>query len=400
MLRNLLLVVLSSTVAIALIELLLVLQPGLQAENPPEAYVFCEGPPRRLRPHVVLGATEAPGSAYFERKTEADGWAVHIYNEAGFRDLFNTGSEHVIVLGDSFTRGTLVNNDETFAYLLDLWHPDVAFHNFGTGGYGTGDAYRLYRSVARPIDHDLVVLAYFVGNDLIENLRFDPTRARANRRPPAASGDGQSGTAAQDAALLRLHVFLRTHSRAYSLVYTTLKKALHGAHPGVLMSAPARAHALDVTRLILEDLIGEAASNGADLLIVILPYWNEFADPDASRFADLQRGLIGDLAGRYDHVHSLDLLDVIRRAGPEAAFGVVDKHFSRYGQYLTARAIHDWINRGWRRGPMAVGQAPPFDPDRPPVVPDCETLAGYRQSFERQADHARGARGDSAASRP
>src|SRR5918995_1300705 len=117
MLRNALLGVLSSVVAISLIELLLVLQPGLQAENPPEAHIFCEGPPRNLRSDVVLGATEAPNSAYFERKTEADGWAVHIYNEAGFRDIFDTGGKHVIVLGDSFARGTLVNNDETFAYL-------------------------------------------------------------------------------------------------------------------------------------------------------------------------------------------------------------------------------------------------------------------------------------------
>jgi hypothetical protein len=400
MLRNALLVFLSSVVAISLIELLLVLEPGLQAENPPETHVFCEGPPRRLRPHIVLGATEAPDSAYFERKTEADGWAVHIYNEDGFRDVFNTGNRHVIVLGDSFTRGTLVNNDETFAYLLDLWHPDVAFHNFGTGGYATGDAYRLYRSVARSIDHDLVVLGYFVGNDLLENLRYDPARASGDRRPPASPADGQSGTAEHGSALLKLHVLLRIHSRAYSLVYMTLKKALHGAHPSLIMSAPARGHALDVTRMILEDLIAEASSNGADLLVVILPYWNEIVDPDAGRFADLQRSLISDLAGRHDHVHSLDLLDVILAAGPETTFGEVDKHFNRYGQYLTALAIHDWINGSWRRGPLAVGQVPPFDPDRPPVVPDCGVLERYRQSFERQADLVRGDRGNASATRP
>jgi hypothetical protein len=153
--------------------------------------------------------------------------------------------------------------------------------------------------------------------------------------------------------------------------------------------------------MILEELIAETSSNGADLLIVILPYWNEMVDPDASRFADLQRALIGELAGRHDHVHALDLLDVIRGAGPESAFGEVDKHFNRYGQYLTAQAIHEWmINGSWRGGPLAVGQVPPFERDRPPVVPECGALERYRQSFERQADVARGNRSDGSAMRP
>ena len=41
-----------------------------------------------MRPHEIFGWTEAPNHSYFEQQSEADGWAAHIYNPMGFRDLF------------------------------------------------------------------------------------------------------------------------------------------------------------------------------------------------------------------------------------------------------------------------------------------------------------------------
>jgi hypothetical protein len=43
----------------------------------------------------------------------------------------------VVVVGCSFTQGYGVRDDQTFAWLLDAAHPNVAFLNYGTGGYGT-----------------------------------------------------------------------------------------------------------------------------------------------------------------------------------------------------------------------------------------------------------------------
>ena len=37
-----------------------------------------------MRAHEIFGWTEVPNHTYFEQQTEADGWAVHIYNLRGF----------------------------------------------------------------------------------------------------------------------------------------------------------------------------------------------------------------------------------------------------------------------------------------------------------------------------
>ena len=64
--------------------------------------VFCEGAPPEQRLNASFGRTGVPGGIYFRRESEADGWHLHAYNQDGFRDLIDVGSENVLVLGDSF----------------------------------------------------------------------------------------------------------------------------------------------------------------------------------------------------------------------------------------------------------------------------------------------------------
>lgn len=47
------------------------------------------------------------------------------------------GGETVVFLGDSFTQGAFLDDDETFPWLVQAARPDLAVRNFGTGGYGT-----------------------------------------------------------------------------------------------------------------------------------------------------------------------------------------------------------------------------------------------------------------------
>jgi hypothetical protein len=94
---------------------------------------------------------EIPGSVYFEHPGEH--WSIHLNHDRGFRDVFDSGAEHAIILGDSFTRGTSVHDHQTIPYLLDLWTPEIAFHSFAIGGSGTVDAYRAYGAVGDDWDH-------------------------------------------------------------------------------------------------------------------------------------------------------------------------------------------------------------------------------------------------------
>ena len=58
------------------------------------------------------------------------------------------------------TRGSLVEENETFTSLLDTWHPDYSFRNYGIGGYGRANSIRIYEDKgAETVAHKLVVQA-------------------------------------------------------------------------------------------------------------------------------------------------------------------------------------------------------------------------------------------------
>lgn len=374
--RNAALGLLSVLGAFVLLECLLVWRPELQAENPPEAYLFCAGQ-ARLEPldHSSF-RTEVPGSIYFERKTEANGWAVHFYNDDGFRDVFDTGADNAIVLGDSFTRDTLVNNNDTYPDLLDRWHPNIAFRNLGMGGFGTFSAVAAYRQFADRLRHRLVILGYFVGNDPIDDLASEQRRlARHDQRAHAGSANGSP--------IATVHRTLR-HARSYSLVYGASKKLLTAGHASLRLAPEEVRQALELTEVALTELAGDVAARDADLLVVIIPYWNEFVDDDARAFADGQRRMIRAWSADLSHVHVLDVKDRMPNRGIRAVYGKVDKHFSRYGYYLTAKAIYEWLNHDWPRGPRGTGPAPGFELEPPVIVrPDCADIPRYRELFTR-----------------
>jgi hypothetical protein len=87
------------------------------------------------------------------------------------------------------------------------------------------------------------------------------------------------------------------------------------------------------------------------------------------------------IAEEWDNVYVADLSDAIAHAGPERVYGIHDKHFSRYGYYLTAKFIHDWINFEWPDAPRPARQAPPFQPPSTAVEPDCALMPQYREAF-------------------
>jgi hypothetical protein len=372
-LKNVLLAVASVVAALVALELLLAARPDLRADNASPKFVFCQGDRQRYQQDPVFRKAEIPGSIYFEDNGE--GWSIHLNNERGFRDIFDSGDQHVIVLGDSFTRGTSVSDHQTIPYLLDLWQPAVAFHSFATGGSGTADAYRAYRAVAKDWPHRLVILNYFLGNDLRNNLASDITAA--------ASEDIQIGevhmASAPQRLLTRYHRLMRAHSHLYNLAYTSAK-ILASGRQGEQLPPEQLARGAEMTRGLLLALGREAAGHDADLLIVIIPSWNEIMERGAEDDPVMQRRIIQQSAAELDNAFVLDLTDQIRALGAGNVYGLVDKHFNALGNYTAAKATYEWIQRDWPRGPRSGERAPPFDGDRWGVErPDCALVDGYRQ---------------------
>ena len=83
-----------------------------------------------------------------------------------------------VALGDSFTMAAQVSEAETFVQRLaaDL---DVEFLNAGVDGYGTYQATERYKQLDEALDIDGVLLTFFVGNDVHDNVRWPQLKQEA-----------------------------------------------------------------------------------------------------------------------------------------------------------------------------------------------------------------------------
>lgn len=382
MLKNLILACFTLAFGFALIETFLYLVPSYQAGEPLAEVVFCTQPAHERQADARFGETATPKSIYFRRESEADGWYLRAYNEDGFRDLLDTGSENVLIFGDSLIEGESVDNDRTIGFQLDSWNPDLAFQEFALGGWGTIDQGRAYDIVADDVDHRLVILGYFVGNDLVDNLR-------AREQPDA--GPTSAALQARDGSLLfKTHVTLRANSRAYSFFFVNGRRTLlewlgEGSLEERRVSAPAIKTGAEATRQGLVSIAETAKANGAEVLIVTIPSWNEFIGiKGEQRLAAIQRDMIDAVAADHEGVHVLDLKAPIENAGYEDLFGNVDKHLNEEGYHLAATAIHYWVNGIWRKNPTAARPVMATDDDQP-MHPDCAAVPRYLQAFSRPA---------------
>jgi lysophospholipase L1-like esterase len=87
------------------------------------------------------------------------------------------GTTRIAVLGDSFTEGVQVNDEETFTRRMEkLLGDNTEVLNFGVAGFGTVQEYLAYKSRVRQFRPDIVILAFLSKNDMRNNSRELETR--------------------------------------------------------------------------------------------------------------------------------------------------------------------------------------------------------------------------------
>src|SRR5580704_3024988 len=134
-----------------------------------------------LRPDPYTGLLLKPGvsvQAYIENPVTVR------TNSAGFHDREHSKQKapntyRVAVLGDSFTEALQVPIEKTFSSVLErelagcpeLKGKNVEVMNFGVSGYGTAQELQMLRHYAWDYSPDLVLLAFFTGNDTQNNSR-------------------------------------------------------------------------------------------------------------------------------------------------------------------------------------------------------------------------------------
>ncbi len=124
------------------------------------------------------------------------------------------GSFRVAVLGDSFIEAFQVPDEQTFCARLESGLQDcsalagrqVEVLNFGVSGYGTAQELLMLRHYVWQYQPDLVLLAFFPGNDLRNNsAELEPYKVRPFYRL-------QSGDLVLDDAFLQHPDYLKAQS--------------------------------------------------------------------------------------------------------------------------------------------------------------------------------------------
>ena len=185
--RNASLVLASTAIAVVLAEMILMVLPG-KAKGTADTHIarqitnlplhdfarhFCSGPLSRNMPEQISGWREWPNSSYFELRNDQANFFEH--NDLGFRGSYEilNGRSGVVVLGDSYTRGDLADETETMPSFLSRWSTSHQFFNFGTSGHGTLQHAATYSEIKSRVEHDAVIVIFYIPNDLQDNVKFD-----------------------------------------------------------------------------------------------------------------------------------------------------------------------------------------------------------------------------------
>jgi len=306
------------------------------------------------------------------------------FNKVGFRGPDRPwqkpeGVRRVAVLGDSMIASLAVDEEDTMVCrlerMLNQSHPDVTWEvfNFGVSGASPGQELVLYRELVSRFQPDIVLCAFFVGNDLADNCR------RLSHSPRIYFDLDESGDLYQlpfSARRARLSQFLNRYSRFYVWQKGAFLKTRKKVRASAGLMAPRQwiycrkenqdvAHAWKLSGEVIKAFHHEAESRGARFAVVMIPPALQIYENSFQRMLEK----VGDLAPHFDPdypdqrmgelcreagVPFLSMLEDFREAAPSAnskvkqewLFLLGEGHFNERGNALAARAIHRFLTRG------------------------------------------------------
>ena len=341
--------------------------------------------------HAALGHFHVPG---FDGWIKSKEFTTHVkISPLGLRDkrasyAKPSGAYRVLFLGDSMVEAVQVQAHEGVTERLEVALGEGASRpveviNAGVAAYGTGQEYLLLDQEGVKYEPDLVILLFFVGNDVANNnyrlelwdnnLRlalkpyFDLQRDGSLRLIPGPPPNPPGGLTQR----------LRDCCVLFNVVETGVMNKLEREYPRERLEAigglrpPLRGlydtepedewlRAWRISEALLAAVRDRAAATGAPLVIVGAPEWRTL-DPDAWRKEvagnRLDTGRL-QIAAPTDHLAAItrrldvpyvDLLPPLQQAtaaGAGRLYYDFDKHWTAEGHAVAAAAI-DRALREW-----------------------------------------------------
>jgi lysophospholipase L1-like esterase len=302
-----------------------------------------------LQPHVYSPEYGWALRRGFIGKTR-DGRTVRI-NRRGFRgpepEEGGPGRRRVLLLGDSLTFGTGVEDAETFASRLAAAAPSLEPLNLGVSGYGTDQELLLLEREGFALSPAAVVLNVCVGNDVFDNAL--PVYLYDGVTPkPYFTADGEALVLHDDHVRLRGPALLARHLVERSLAFDALLRLAgppasapldhdDGEHWGPRARAVLERwpEAVALSRRIVARAERACRERGVTFLVLLHPNRRAF-EGEEPRLEPFLTSPAGGPGGR-----AIDLRELYRHEGVTWSELALDRlgHLSPRGHRLVAELL-------------------------------------------------------------
>jgi hypothetical protein len=320
-----------------------------------------------LEAHPEFGRRNRPGAGW-KRTDEFTSWIE--VNSKGLRGpeveyAKPPGETRVLVLGDSFVFAEQVNQDETFTQRLQDGLNAGGGDRFrvlngGSNGWSTANELIYLAKEGVKFDPDVVVLAFYVGNDLSDNYRRITAVRDAEQADLALRGvDAFEGPRR---ALRRsmLYTVVETGVLA-KLPWWQSEAQVEGDRKSAPRTAEQAQEAWEITESLLHRMRQISENRGAKFVVMIIPSVTEVVtqaeaaqsggagelDDEDDEVPGMEdpHGTLAEIADRLN-LDMLDLLTPFRDRtlhSDERLFYRVNAHWTAAGHNLAAEELRSFL---------------------------------------------------------
>jgi hypothetical protein len=354
------------------------------------ARTFTDVQPNLRQKDELIGYRYDRSSATDMYEHESDRKIHMRFNNIGFRGRDYSLKKpddvtRIAFLGDSMVAALQVDEEDTMVRLLEerlnATNKDSGrsweVMNFGISGSSPGQSIAVWREEAIRFDPDIVILGYFVGNDLANNCKcLDPKTGRIY----FDLDDGVYRQQPHSEENVKLSKFLNANSSFYlwqKAAFRTLKQKLRGEISDGQLKLTFKdgdwiysskehsdlAYAWRLTGEAVKTLNREVTDQGAQFIVVLIPHGPQVYDDLFKEMEALRPDLQGYLKQDYPDqrlgeicrdagVPFLSMLDQFEATAPgksalveteELFFLKGNGHFNELGNLTAAQAVYDFI---------------------------------------------------------
>jgi len=311
----------------------------------------------------IYGLINIPGLKGYIKKPE---FMFHFQlNSLGFRDkepnkLKPESTYRIIGLGDSFTWGTGVKRNEIYLMRLekslnrDSNKVTYEVFNWAVGSWGTSQQLLLLKHQVIKYSPDLVVLQYFKGNDMSDNLRSNLFKISEKGELVPSSNYGYQKTRSVKKIVnnIPFYSFFVQRSHFFNfmrlkLIRITVNKDTRDVN-AALPSSSSEEYSFRLTEKIMEEFFSIASNNGIKVILIVIPTYEE-SHPNLDKLSLVEkqkfineRAMLTNVCNRHN-IPLVDLKSIFTSDDVSSIYYAVDGHLRPYGHILVSKILEEYI---------------------------------------------------------